>query len=104
LKSYGKLTIPSNSVFNLVKTCEERFRNQDSIKLLHQDQIISKVKNLCGDLIASSCLPTCHCLAEKVINQYSKLRVHIHAKSVTNAARIAVQHGSKSAKARTAIK
>ena len=61
-------------------------------------------RTLCENVINTSDLPTCHRLAQIAVAKYIKLRLHIYATNKTQLAKIKVQHGSKSAKARTLIK
>ena len=98
--SYGKLVVPNNKIFMLLEKCEKIFRSDSQII----NQTVEKLVMKCENVINTSDLPTCHRLAQIAVAKYIKLRLHIYATNKTQLAKIKVQHGSKSAKARTLIK
>ena len=104
IKSFGSLVLPSDNMFQLINSCEKRFRTLNQWELMHNKKTVTALKLQYQDIISGSNLPLCHNIAEKAVVKYLKLHLHIFAKSINQTQKIDVQHGSKSAKARTSIK
>jgi hypothetical protein len=99
--SFGKLVVPSTRIFQLLEKCEKIFRALEHNLINHTTETLMLK---CLDIIHNSNLPKCHRLADSAVSKFIKLRLHIYATNKTQSAKIKVQHGSKSAKARTLIK
>ena len=104
IKSFGSLVLPSDNIFQLINSCEKRFRTLNQWELMHNQKLVPALKLQFQDIISESNLPLCHNIADKAVVKYLKLHLHIFAKSITHTQKLDVQHGSKSAKARTLIK
>ena len=104
IKSFGSLVLPADNMFQLINSCEKRFRTLNQWELMHNKKTVTALKLQYQDIISGSNLPLCHNIADKAVVKYLKLHLHIFAKSINQTQKIDVQHGSKSAKVRTSIK
>lgn len=108
IKSFGGsdygLTLPSDELQQLVRGAESVFRVCKGECVQNTDIPQTLLGRSSALLAHASDIPQCHGVAHKVLQKFFRLRLHIFAKQLSNAAGDECQHGSKSAKARTAIK
>jgi hypothetical protein len=105
IKSYGWLTIPSQSLQKFVLAAEDLFQQNQS-ECLSSTDALELMMNRSAHLLKNSVfsIPHCHDVGRLVLKKFFRLRSHICARSFSKSSKEEQQHGSKSAKARTTIK
>ena len=104
MKTHGGLAVPSTALFQLICEGEKLFRSLRA-ELNFSHNVTQTLSANSASVVAQCELPNCHNIAAKALDKFFRLCTYIWAKHFTNAisAASAVQHGSKSAKARTSI-
>lgn len=105
LKSYGWLTIPSQSLQQLILAAESIFQ-QNQVESVTSCNALELLLHKSVNLLSSefSCIPSCHNVGNLVLKKFFRLRCHIYANGVSKLSKEEIQFGSKSAKARTTVK
>ena len=103
LKCFGGLTRPSECLKNFIFQAEDIF-----VTFINESLTCSNVQTFLlsksSSLLESADIPSCHDIGRKLLIRFFRLRSHIRCKSVNKSHENLVQHGSKSAKARSVVK